>query len=274
MPSSDTNSTAKRKSDLELRLDAVLTEMAGYPGTPPTQRALAFLVCDGTSAPQTFNKIVKGVNTASRDVLYALHHALRLQEIGVAFDVGLWRPPYTTEALKACVRQHRQAKAHEPIITRVTGRLALFGFNVYRSRVFVPLEDKGPSYADPLPRTAFREGEEVQVWIDAPIDGYVKLMSIEKSDIIGLDTYFGLSHKRFCKGERVTLEPAFRVQPDPAEALFVAIMQPQRYGPSWPTDHRGPHMSEAQLAELARSLPIDTPIWAHRVFVIGGDQNG
>ncbi len=274
MPSTDKVVVPENKSDLEARIDAVRRAMAGYPGLPPSQRALAFLVCTGDAAPQTFNKIVKGVNAPSTDALHSLHHALRLHEIGLEFDVRLWKLPYTAENLAASVREHRAAKAHEPLIARVTGRLPLFGFEVNRARVFAPIEDAGPRYVDPFPRTAFRKGENVRVWIHAAIDGYVKLVSLEKGDAIGLDSYFALSHKKFRQGDRLTLQPAFKAQPDPPDALFVAIMQPERFQPPWPTHHQGHRMSETQFAELLRALPGNSPIWAHRVFVAGEDHDG
>jgi len=261
-------------SDLELRILAVNEAMAGYPGMPATQKQLAVSAFVGASDDAVkatqLNRLIKGTRSASPEQLHSIHHALKLHELDLAFDLNLWRMPFAPDTLGERVREHREARAIEPILARVAGERPIFGFERERARVFTPNGQADPETVDTLPSITFADGEHVHIWVKPPIDGYLKLISLENRNAIGLDAHFEIGTKKFRKGERVVLNRSFVPRAQPPHGVFVAVMQAERFGPDWPKDHNDKQpMSEARCAELIRGARPNLRFWAHRVFVQG-----
>ena len=87
----------------------------------------------------------------------------------------------------------------------MAGSLPLFGFEICTFHVFSGQEKKQVVNVprDPLPRTAFCDGEKVSIWVKPPINGFLKLLPIENGDVIGFDISLALTHRRFQAGKRV-----------------------------------------------------------------------
>jgi len=131
------------------------------------------------------------------------------------------------------------------------------------------------SDAQPWPAIAQKPakvGAAFVLEVAPPMDGLLKFVCVEGGEAIGLDAYFGLTHHKLRRGVQKRFARSFSVRAYPPEALFVALMSPEPFGPEWPTrDEPAARISSKTFAELVRTtlaMRLDIQMAATRLFAV------
>jgi transcriptional regulator with XRE-family HTH domain len=255
-------------ANMSSRLQAVRMALAGFPGAPRTQRQIAQAM--GLD-PANFNHMLSGRRPFTPATLARLHQVLRLESLGVEFDIEFW-----TEATDGEMVARIKAARGGDLADAIASRLAATPFFEFVSDapnalIFTDVD----SGAHPWPAIAQKPakvGATLVLEVAPPMDGLLKLVCVEGGEAIGLDAYFGLTHHKLRHGVQKRFARSFSVRAHPPEALFVALMSPEPFGPEWPTrDEPAARLSSRAFAELVRTtlaMRPDIQVAATRLFAV------
>lgn len=222
--------------------------MHGYPAFPRTDDHIARIM--GFSDSTNFNSIKMGRRNCSFEFLRRLHTALRLSEIGLAFDAALW----TEQSPSVICERIISLRAKNPVEILIPHLLEQPGFHFHsENRTLIGRWVQSDAEPVQIPQMAVQVGEELTLTVQAPWDGFLKMLCLENGLVFGLDNLFGLSHHRLRGGERQTLRQRLRVSRDPPEALFIGVFGKSMFGSEWPVrDTSGSEMVAATCADLMK----------------------
>lgn len=252
--------------DISRTLDAIKDAMLGYPGFPATHAEMAGLI--GVD-PANFANIINGRRNVSEEKLFSLHRALRLDGLGVPSGEALWC------ALPEDVARQIRAARGGDLEDALADRLEPTAF-------FALCRDSGRALivpgASPQPRwTHVRQqhvaaGETLRLHVRPPIGGFLKLLAVEVGRVFGLDEHFGLISRRFASDTEAVLSAPLIVDSASPEALFIGLMQGEKFGPELPSRLGQEHaITPEQLAEWLRARLAAGPelrVAALRLFLV------
>ena len=111
-------------------------------------------------------------------------------------------------------------------------------------------------------------GQTLEMTVELPIDGFLKIVCREGGEFFSLDEHFGLTRRRFKRHEPVRIDQVIDVEPTYfGETVFIGLASSDPFDMSWPRGH-GAHdtVTRETCADLMRAF-LDRPDDTRRACV-------
>ncbi len=213
--------------EFKTRVQAALEALEGYPGAP---RSLGQLADDaGLTAPNLASSL--GLRrTMTWNALRRLHKALRLDVLGV--DVEEWdRAAADPSVLSRAIAERRRGDPVEIARRHVSDPFV----GVAAAGAFMGVRPVRAADAPRMAGIAVFPGQSIELTVNPPVDGFLKIICREGTDFFSLDEHLGLTHKRFRAGQPVMLDRQIEIESGYyGETVFMALASPAAFEAGWP----------------------------------------
>lgn len=232
------------QTEFKSRVVAALEALEGYPGAP---RSLGQLADDAGVTPPNLASALALRRTMTWNALRRLHRALRLDALGVdieAWDKAAGDPGYLAREIAACREGDPVELARRHAEAPFLGLAASGAFMGVR-----PVRTGEPSR---MVGIAAYPGQNLEVTVSPPVDGFMKVVCREGSDFFSLDEHLGLTHRKFRAGQPVVLERRIEVESGYyGETVFIALSSGSSFDTAWP---RGTSHTDTVSRETCANL--------------------
>jgi hypothetical protein len=213
--------------EFKTRVLAALAALDGYPGAP---RSLGQLADDaGLTAPNLASSL--GLRrTMTWNALRRLHKALRLDVLGL--DVEVWDlAAHDPAALARAIGERRLGDPVEIARRHVSEPFV----GVAAAGAFMGVRPVRAAEPPRMAGIAVFPGQSIELTVNPPVDGFLKIVCREGTDFFSLDEHLGLSHKRFRAGQPVMLDRHIEIESGYyGETVFMALASPAAFEAGWP----------------------------------------
>lgn len=250
-----------RQVEFKSRVTAAMDALEGYPGAP---RSLGQLADDAGVSPSNLASALSLRRAMTWNGLKRLHRALKLDALGI--ELSDWDDAAEDPGLLAkLILAKRRGDPVELALAHV--REPFFGVAAAGAFMGVrPVRAAGPPRT---PGIAVYPGQSLEITINPPIDGFVKIICREGAEFFSLDTHLNLSHRRFKAGMPVVLDNRIDVEPGYyGETVFVGLAATEPFQGEWPRDSGpGDTINRETCTDLFRTLfERPEPQWRTGVF--------
>lgn len=215
------------QKEFKTRVVAALTALEGYPGAP---RSLGQLAEDAGLTPPNLASALALRRTMTWTALRRLHRALRLDALGIELEV--WDKAAEDPAILS--REIAGCRVGDPVeLARRYAEKPFLG--VAASGAFMGVRPVRQGEPARMVGVAAYPGQNLEVTISPPVDGFVKVVCREGAEYFSLDEYLGLTHRRFRAGQPVVLDRRIKVESGYyGETVFIALASGASFDALWP----------------------------------------
>lgn len=232
------------------RVMAAIEGLEGYPGAPVSLTQLAG-DC-GMSLPNLTSALSLR-RTMTWAQLKRIHQALKLDALGI--DLSTWDTcSEEPDRLRQEIRSRRDGDPVEllkPFIVpnSFLGLQHAGGFMGLRPGVRKKEDVERPGIVV-LP------GQTLEMTVELPIDGFLKVVCREGGEFFSLDEHFGLTRRRFKRHETVRIDQVIDVEPSYfGETVFIGLASTDPFDANWPRGHGAQDtVSRETCADLMRAF--------------------
>jgi hypothetical protein len=232
------------QKEFRSRVVAALAALEGYPGAP---RSFGQLAEDAGLTPPNLASALALRRTMTWNALRRLHRALRLDALGV--DIEVWDMAAEDPAILS--REIAARRVGDPVeLARKHAEKPFLG--VAASGAFMGVRPVRQGEPDRMVGVAAYPGQNLEVTVSPPVDGFVKVVCREGAEFFSLDEHLGLTHRRFRAGQPVVLDRRIRVEGGYyGETVFIALASGAAFDPLWP---RGASHTDTVSRETCANL--------------------
>lgn len=252
-----------KQVEFKSRVVAAVEALEGYPGAPAS---LGQLAQDAGVSPPNLASALTLRRTMTWTALRRLHRALKLDSLGI--DIEAWDAAAADPgALAAKIRERR---AGDPVeLARAQVRDPFVG--VSTAGAFMGVRPVRAASAPRTPGIAAYPGQQLEITVNPPIDGFMKIICREGVDFFQLDSHLGLTHRRFRAGQPVLLDNALDVEAGYyGETVFIALASADPFDPGAlrATDPSGTFSRETCADFLRAQFARDVEAWRASLFSV------
>ena len=252
-----------KQVEFKSRVMAAMDALEGYPGAP---RSLGQLADDAGVTPPNLASALSLRRAMTWNGLKRLHRALKLDALGL--ELSAWDDGADDPSLLA--RLIKDRRRGDPVELALANAREPF-FGVAAAGAFMGVRPVRSGEPPRTPGVAVYPGQSLEITLNPPVDGFVKIICREGAEFFSLDAHLNLSHRRFKAGTPVTLDSRIDVEAGYyGETVFVGLASADAFQGDWPRDSGpGDTVNRETCADLFRGL-FERPgeRWGASVFSV------
>lgn len=232
------------QTEFKSRVLVALEALEGYPGAP---RSLGQLADDAGVTPPNLTSALALRRTMTWNALRRLHRALRLDALGV--DIEVWDNAADDPGVLA--NEIAARREGDPVeLARRHAEAPFLG--VAASGAFMGVRPVRSGEPARMVGIAAYPGQNLEVTVSPPVDGFMKVVCREGSEFFSLDEHLGLTHRKFRAGQPVVLDRRIEVESGYyGETVFIALASATSFDSAWP---RGSSHTDTVSRETCANL--------------------